>query len=49
MEERILLCKYALTRKPIVINVTIAAADEATVNLRTDYICARVNGKKVLV
>lgn len=25
MEERILLCKYALTRKPIVINVTTTA------------------------
>jgi len=29
MEERILLCKCALTSKPIVINITITAADEA--------------------
>lgn len=29
MEERILLCKYPLTRKPIVINITITVADEA--------------------
>lgn len=39
MKEHILLCKYILTRKPIIINVNATAAGGArNANLCTDYI-----------
>jgi len=44
MKEHILLCKYILARKPIIINVNATAADEAT-QICTDYIYVYINGK----